>query len=51
MQIFLVAMSVGLMLSAFLGIAIALNTRSTRRLSMIMLAAGTILPIILLKLA
>jgi hypothetical protein len=51
MQVFLVAMSVGLMLSAFLGIAIAINNRTTRRLSIIMLAAGTILPIILLKLA
>jgi hypothetical protein len=51
MQIFAVATAVGLLLSAFLGIAIALNNRTTRRLSMIMLLAGTIAPIILLKLA
>ncbi|MBC7520297.1 MAG: hypothetical protein H7268_04285 [Sandarakinorhabdus sp.] len=51
MQIFLTAMSIGLMLSAFLGIAIAINNKTTRRLSIIMLAAGTILPIILLMAA
>lgn len=50
MQIFSVAMAAGLLLSAFLGIAIALNNRTTRRLSLIMLLAGTIAPIILLML-
>lgn len=51
MQIFVTAMSIGLMLSAFLGVAIALNSRATRRISWVMLLAGTVLPIVLLKLA
>ena len=51
MQIFMTAMSVALMVSAFLGVAIALNSRATRRISLVMLAAGTVVPIILLKLA
>lgn len=51
MQVFMVAMSIGLMLSAFLGIAIALNNKMTRRLSVMMLVAGTVLPIILLQAA
>ena len=51
MQILAVAMSVGLLLSAFLGVAIALNTRATRRMSVVMLVAGTVLPILLLAAA
>lgn len=51
MQIFTVAMAAGLLLSAFLGIAIALNNRATRRMSLVMLVAGTIAPIVLLMLA
>jgi hypothetical protein len=48
MKIFAALMAVGLMLSALLGVLIALNTRSTRRMSMIMLAAGAVLPLVLL---
>ena len=48
MQIFTVVMSVGLILSAFLGAAIALNNRSTRRMAVAMLAAGSVVPIALL---
>jgi hypothetical protein len=51
MQIFMVAMSVALMLSALLGVVIALNNRQTRRLSLAMLAGGTMLPLALLLLA
>ena len=51
MQVFTAAMAAGLLLSAFLGIAIALNNRATRRLSLVMLAAGTVIPIIVLALA
>lgn len=48
-KIFAVLMSVGLILSAVLGIVIALNNRATRRVSTIMLVAGVIVPILLLK--
>lgn len=51
MQIFVVAMSVALMLSALLGVVIALNNRQTRRLSLVILAGGTALPLALLLLA
>ncbi len=50
MQIFAAALSVGLIFSALLGMAIAINARPTRRLSILMAIAGTILPIVLLKL-
>ena len=48
-KIFAVIMSIGLILSAVLGIVIALNNRATRRVSTIMLVAGVIVPILLLK--
>jgi hypothetical protein len=50
MQIFAAALSIGLIFSALLGMAIAINARPTRRLSILMAIAGTILPIVLLKL-
>ncbi len=48
LKIFTGIMSIGLMFSALLGITIALTNRTTRRVSLIMLAAGTLLPIGLL---
>ena len=48
-KIFAVIMSIGLILSAVLGIFIALNSRATRRVSTIMLVAGVVVPILLLK--
>ncbi len=42
-------MSIGLILSAVLGMIVALNNRATRRVSTIMLVAGVIVPILLLK--
>jgi hypothetical protein len=50
MKIFAALMAVGLMLSALLGVTIALNNRTTRRISIAMLAAGTLLPLALLLL-
>lgn len=50
MKIFALLMSVGLMLSALLGVTIALNTRAIRRMSIAMLAAGTVVPLALLLL-
>jgi len=48
-KIFAVVMSIGLILSAVLGVVIALNNRATRRVSTIMLVAGVVVPILLLK--
>jgi hypothetical protein len=48
MQIFMVVMSLALLLSAVLGVVIALNNRLTRRMSLVMLAGGTVLPLALL---
>lgn len=48
MQIFTVVMGIGLMLSALLGIVVALNNKAMRRLSIIMLAAGALVPILLI---
>lgn len=48
LKIFTVLLSIGLILSAGLGVAIALANRSTRRMSTIMLAIGLILPPLLL---
>jgi hypothetical protein len=50
MKIFAALMSIGLMLSALLGVLIALNSRATRRMSAAMLAAGSVLPLLLLLL-
>jgi hypothetical protein len=48
MRIFAVALSVGLIFSALLGMAIAINARSTRRLSVVAAIAGTLVPLLLL---
>jgi hypothetical protein len=48
-KIFAALLSIGLILSAVLGIVIALNNRATRRVSTIMLVAGVVVPILLLK--
>lgn len=50
MKIFAVLMSLGLMLSTALGVVIALNNRSMRRASLMLLAAGTVVPIALIYL-
>jgi len=48
LKVFVGLMSIGLILSSLLGSLIALNTRNTRRGAVVMLAIGTLLPIILL---
>ena len=48
MQIFMVVMSVALLLSSFLGIAIALNSKATRQAALLMLALGTLVPLAVL---
>ena len=48
LKVFVGLMSIGLMLSTLVGMVIALNSRVTRRSALIMLAAGTILPLALL---
>jgi hypothetical protein len=48
MQIFTVVMGLGLTFSALLGILVALNNKAMRRLSIIMLAAGALVPILLI---
>jgi hypothetical protein len=48
LKIFVAVMAFGLTASALLGIAIALSVRSLRRGSLVMLALGTVLPLILL---
>ena len=50
LQIFVALMSIGLAVSALLGVAIALNNRATRRASITMLIAGTVLPLLMLLL-
>jgi len=50
MKIFVTLLAIGLILSAMLGILIALNTRATRRMSIAMLVAGTVAPLLLLML-
>lgn len=47
MQIFMVVMSVALLISSFLGIAIALNSKVTRQASLVMLALGALVPLAL----
>jgi hypothetical protein len=41
-------MSVALLLSTFLGLAIALNSKATRQASLVMLALGTLVPLAVL---
>ncbi len=48
MRILAVLMSVGLIFSAVLGMMIALNSKATRRLSIVMIVAGSLVPILLL---
>ncbi len=48
MKIFTVIIGIGLMFSTLLGVAIALSIRSMRRVSIIMLIAGSVLPMLLL---
>ena len=48
LKVFVGIMSIGLMLSTFLGIAIAMSLRASRRTSILMLVLGTVLPIALL---
>ena len=48
LKIFVVLLSLGLITSTLLGITIALNNRAMRRTSIVMLIAGTVLPLLLL---
>ena len=48
LKIFVVLLSLGLITSTLLGITIALNNRAMRRTSIVMLIAGTLLPLLLL---
>ena len=50
LKVFVGFMSVGLMLSALLGIVIALNNKTIRRGSIFMLVIGTVVPVALLLL-
>lgn len=49
MKIFTAALAIALALSTLLGIGIALGTKSTRRVSLMMLVAGALVPILLLS--
>jgi len=48
MQVFVDFMSIGLIISSVFVIPIALNNRTTRRVSVLMLVIGTILPLLLM---
>ena len=48
LKIFVAVMAVGLLISAMLGIVIALTNRTMRRTAIIVLVAGTLLPLLLL---
>jgi hypothetical protein len=48
LKIFVVILALGLITSTLLGITIALNNRAMRRTSIVMLIAGTLLPLLLL---
>ena len=48
MKIFTAAVAIALSLSTLLGAAIALSMKSTRRVALLMLAAGAVVPILLL---
>jgi len=50
LQVFVGLLSIGLAISTLLGMAIALNSRSTRRISIVLLALGTVVPLGLLYL-
>jgi len=47
LKIFVVLMALGLITSTLLGLTIALNNRAMRRVSIVMLAIGTALPLVL----
>lgn len=49
MKIFTVLLAVALALSSLLGAVIAINIRATRRVALVMLLAGSILPIVLIR--
>ena len=48
LKVFVGLMGIGLIASSLLGVAIALSIRSMRRVSLVMLALGTLLPMALL---
>ena len=48
MQIFVALLSIGLIVSSLLGVMIALNNKTTRRTSILMLSAGICLPLLLM---
>jgi ABC-type nickel/cobalt efflux system permease component RcnA len=48
LKLFVLALSFGLIASAFLGVVIALRNRATRAVTLVMLAVGTALPVALL---
>jgi hypothetical protein len=50
MKIFVVLLSIGLIISSLLGVVIALNNKVTRPMSVVMLLAGTALPLVLMAL-
>jgi len=50
MQIFVALLSIGLIISSLLGVMIALTSSATRRVSIVMLVAGTVLPLLLMLL-
>ena len=50
LKIFVAFAAIGLILSSLLGITIALNSRATRRISVLMLVAGTAVPLVFLAL-
>lgn len=45
LRVFAALLAAGLSLSALLGVMIALNTKSTRNISLLMLVLGTVLPV------
>jgi hypothetical protein len=49
MKIFTVLVAIGLALSTIVGIVIALSIRSMRNISLVLLAAGSVVPILLLS--
>ena len=49
MKIFTVLLAVALTLSSLLGAVIAINMRATRRVAIVMLVAGSLLPILLIR--
>jgi hypothetical protein len=48
MQIFVILLSIGLIILSSLGVAIALNNKTTRRASVLALFAGAVLPLLLM---